>query len=265
MIIMYNRDFMGLGENVMRKNAFTICLAGVPIAIEPMHNYIRDYCKDYLCDAVPEFTVAATRADLEQERRLSEAEDRLEGIPVRQFSDAYLETLAVYRKIAAALLSRDVLLYHGSCICVDGVGYLFTAKSGTGKSTHTALWRQQFGSRAVMINDDKPLLRLTEAGVLAYGTPWDGKHRLSTNTQCPLKAICVLERGQDNSIRPVRSKDVYPLLLQQCYRPKEPVALGQTLQLLDKILLQVKAYRLCCNMTPEAALVSYGGMSEEKI
>ena len=79
---------------------------------------------------------------------------------------------------------------------MDGQAVLFTAKSGTGKSTHTKLWRDLFGERAVMVNDDKPLLRILKDGVLVCGTPWDGKHRLSTNCALPLKAICILERGK---------------------------------------------------------------------
>ena len=84
----------------------------------------------------------------------------------------------IYRKIADALVDDGVILYHGSVIAVDGQGYLFTAKSGTGKSTHTALWRELFGERAVMVNDDKPLLRVKDDQVTVYGTPWNG-NRLS--------------------------------------------------------------------------------------
>lgn len=52
-----------------------------------------------------------------------------------------------YRKIAEKLVQYDVMLFHGSAVAVDGIGYLFTAKSGTGKSTHTRLWREYFGDR----------------------------------------------------------------------------------------------------------------------
>ncbi len=247
----------------MTKDSFTIRLAGVNIGIQPIHDYILEYCRDYLTEEAPDITVAVTQGDLDGERAKSEAEDKLEGIPVRQFSDAYLETLAVYRKIAAALLDRGILLYHGSCVAVDGAAYLFTAKSGTGKSTHVSLWRQQFGDRAVMVNDDKPLLAVTDSGVTAYGTPWDGKHRLSTNMACPLKAICILERSETNQIQPISAKEGYALLLQQVYRPRDPLALAKTLQLLDRLLSRVSLYRLGCNMDPSAAEVSYRGMNGE--
>ena len=139
-------------------------------------------------------------SDILYEKEKSRREDIKEGIPIREFSDAYLETLAVYRKICSCLLDEDILLFHGSVVSVDGIGYLFTAKSGTGKSTHTKYWREYFKDRAIMINDDKPLLEIKEDRVNVYGTPWDGKHRLSCNTCVPLKAICILNRGQDNNV-----------------------------------------------------------------
>ena len=175
-----------------------------------------------------------------------------------------LETLAVYRKIADYLLSSDTLLFHGSVIAVDGEGYLFTAKSGTGKSTHTSLWREYFGERAVMINDDKPLLHIADSGVTAYGTPWDGKHRLSTNIAVPLKGICILTRSAKNYIEPVEPHAVYPLIVQQTNRSLSADGMKQTLSLIDQMLNVVPVYRLGCNMNIEAARVAYEGMNRLK-
>ena len=166
-----------------------------------------------------------------------------EGIPIRHFSDAYLETLAVYRKIADYLLSCDTLLFHGSVIAVDGEGYLFTAKSGTGKSTHTRLWREYFGERAVMVNDDKPLLHITDSGVTAYGTPWDGKHRLSSNIAVPLKGICILTRDIKNHIEQADPHAAYPMIVQQTNRPLTADGMKQTLSLIDRMLNVVPVYR----------------------
>ena len=132
------------------------------IKIENLYPFIEEYCRGYTIAPVDkaDVTVSVTQSDIEYERSKSEREDMLEGNAVRRFSDPYLETLAVYRKIALNLIDHDILLFHGSVIAVDGEAYLFTAKSGTGKSTHTRLWRAYFGDRAVMVNDDKPLLRI---------------------------------------------------------------------------------------------------------
>ena len=166
-----------------------ICVASL---FEEVHQFLYAYRTE---GQQIDFSVAITLSDIAFERERSEAERQIEGLSPHHFSDPYLETLAVYRKIAEKMPDYGVVLFHGSCIAVDGIGYLFTAKNGTGKSTHTRLWRELLKDRAVMVNDDKPLIRIDENGAVVYGTPWDGKHRLSTNTSVPLKALCVLERG----------------------------------------------------------------------
>lgn len=243
-----------------------IKLAGRRIKVETVHDSTLALCREYV-DTVPgfvDFTVTTTAADIDYEREKSRREDQREGIPVRHFSDEYLETLAVYRKIAEVMPQYDTVLFHGSCVAMDGVGYLFTAKSGTGKSTHTRLWRERFGERAVMVNDDKPLIHISAGLATVYGTPWDGKHRLSRNIAVPLRAICLLDRDTENHIREIQYSEALPMLLQQVYRPADPTALVQTLTLLDKLGKTVKLYRLSCNMHPEAAQVAYAGMKGNK-
>ena len=242
--------------------AFNIELAGVVIRIEPKYGYIRDFCCNYITDKPESFSVSVSVEEIAAEQSKSAAEDKKEGIPERIFRDSYLETLAVYRKIAEKMLDYDTILYHGSVIAVDGKAYMFTAKSGTGKSTHTRLWREMLGERAVMINDDKPLIAVSDSAVTAYGTPWDGKHRLSTNTGAPLKAVCILERSEENRIAEITKSDCYNMLVQQVYKPTNPQKLIKTLQLIDRLAGNVKLYRLGCNMKPEAAEISFGKLSE---
>ncbi len=243
---------------------FTMAIAGEIVKIRAQHEKICSYCREYHCDGVPSFTVETTPEDIEYERLKSEKEDLRMGVPTRTFPEPYLEGLAVYRKIVQNLLSFDTLLIHGSAIAVDGEAFLFSATSGTGKSTHTAFWRQQFGDRAVMVNDDKPLIRIKEDGVSIYGTPWDGKHRLSSNISVPLKAFCILERGEENRIAPISPAEALPMLMQQSSRPSDPVKMGTYLQLLDQLSKQISFYRLSCTPTPEAAMVAYEGMTGKK-
>ena len=239
--------------------AFTIALAGRSIEIRPQYAHLRTLCAAYLTSAPPDLTVTVTPEDIAYERQRA-AEAATEGDPVPHFSEAYGETLAVHRKIARAMVAYDTLLFHGSAVAVDGQAYLFTALSGTGKSTHTRLWCQHFGSRAFMVNDDKPFLRLLDGKVYACGSPWDGKHRLSTPTQVPLKALCLLERGEKNRIEPISRREALPQLLQQSYRPEEPAQLERALALLDAMTAALPLYRLYCNQEPSAAVVAYEGM-----
>lgn len=235
-------------------------IADKVVEVNSIYDEVHEYCADYQTDENADYSVTATQADIDFEREKSAREDEIEGIPIRQFTDSYLEELAVYRKIAEKMLNFDTVLFHGSVVAVDGVGYLFTAKSGTGKSTHTRLWREYFGERAVMVNDDKPLLHIADSGVVAYGTPYNGKHRLGTNTSVPLKAICILTRSADNHIEPITREQAYTMLLQQVYRPADMLKMAKTLELVDRLADGVKLYRLGCNMDISAAKIAYEGM-----
>ena len=240
----------------------TYGIADVTIEIRSLYPLIHEQCRGYQAVEPPVFCVSITQADIDFEREKSAREDEFEEIPVRQFSDAYLETLAVYRKIAEKMPDYDTFLFHGSAIAVEGEAFLFTAKSGTGKSSHARLWRELLGDRAVMVNDDKPLIRVHENGAATvYGTPWDGKHRLSSNIAVPVRAICILKRARENRIREITKQEALPMLIQQAYRPADPAALTKTLMLLDR--LNVKLYLLGCNMDISAAELSYHTMKEE--
>ncbi|MBO5128814.1 MAG: hypothetical protein J6B95_00500 [Oscillospiraceae bacterium] len=241
---------------------FTIQLSSHIINVSATYRSTSEYCSHFYTEASPDFSITITPEDIAFERTKSAREDALEGIPVRNFSDAYLETLAVQRKITEELFAYDTLLFHGSVVAVDGVGYLFTAKSCTGKSTHTRLWREVFGDRAVMVNDDKPFLRITKDGVLACGSPWNGKHGLGANITVPLKAICILERGEENRICQIPAKEAVFMLLQQSNRPMDPRKMPKYLELLDRLSEGVSFYRLQCNMEPEAAKIAYEMMSK---
>lgn len=238
-------------SNMTDKNSFTIQLAKKKIKIVPLYDKIKEYCKDYLVEDLDsvDFSVQVRDEDINYEKN-----------SLVEYSDAYLETLAVYRKIAEWMSMQQTLLVHGSVVAVDGKAYLFTAKSGTGKSTHTRLWREYFGKRAVMVNDDKPLIEVSKEGIIAWGTPWDGKHHLSSNIGVPLSAICILKRGLKNTIREITPYEAYPMLMQQCYRPKDVLALEKTLTVIDEIKERVAFYELFCNTDMEAAKVAYQGM-----
>lgn len=241
----------------------TYLFANIPVRIFSIYEEVQSMCADYRTEQQPEVEVSTTDEELDEEDRLSDEQRVLEGLPPCKFSKPYLETLTVYRKIAQAFLERSVLLMHGSVVAVDGEAYMFTALSGTGKSTHVRLWRKLFGERAVMVNDDKPLVRIGGERAIVYGTPWDGKHHLSNNIAVPLKAIVVLRRGLENEIHPLTVQEAFPTLLQQSFRTEDPMVTIRTMQLLSKLSKQVGLYELHCNMDPEAAVVAYQGMNND--
>ena len=240
---------------------FQIKIVGLTVGVHGLQAEPASIFQDYLTDEKAEYEVQITQTDIDFEREKSRQEDAFESIPARQFSDAYLETIAIQRKITELLFDHDTILFHGSVIAVDGVAYLFTAKSGTGKSTHTRLWREFLGQRAVMVNDDKPFLKICDDHALACGTPWNGKHRLGCNMTVPLRAICILERGEINEIQPIAPKEAVYMLLQQSQRPMDRSKMGKYFDLLDRLSANVAFYRLKCNMDIEAAQVAFAAMS----
>ncbi len=222
-------------------------MADEVVEVHPLTASLRCFCKDYLTEDLPRLTVALTPGDLEHERKMA----------TMQASDAYLETLALNRRTAEALLECDTLLLHASCIDVEGDGYLFAAPSGVGKSTHTRLWREMFGDRVEVINDDKPFLKITDAGIMAYGSPWDGEHHLSTNGSVLVKAICLLRRDDTNHIESITPEEAFPIVFGQVYRPEGMWFMEKLLPLVDRLTRQTRLYTLGCNMHPEAAAIAY--------
>lgn len=200
-------------------------------------------------------------SDAEIKREQEASEEAPSGYPAD-----YLESLAVYRKLCGLLLPQDILLFHCSSLELDGRAYLFTAPSGTGKSTHARLWRQVFGDRVTMINDDKPLLRRQPDGSWkVYGTPYGGKDDLQTNTSQTICGIVLLERAPENHIERVSARDAFPRLLAQTYHdPNDPAALLRTMDLVGA-LAQLPVFRLGCTISEEAVHTAYQALKGETV
>ena len=241
---------------------FLINIAGFTGRINSLFDSTKDYCRKYLTEEDAVFAVTVTREDLAFEQEALRQEALEEGIKVRVFTDPFLDRTAIQRKCAEFLFDQNVLMTHGSTVAVDGKAYLFTAKCGTGKSTHTRLWRQAFGDRAQMVNDDKPFLKLTEDGVLACGSPWSGKHGLDNNITVPLQGICILERGKENRIQRIPAEEALSMLLHQSYCPLEERKRERFEALVKELAEKTPLWRMYCNMDPSAAEVSHKAMSE---
>ena len=240
--------------------AFTMEISGLAVRVQPLFQSTREYCRPYLSDRQPEFCMEVTEEDLITEQGLLEQEAIEEGLKIRKFKEPFLERSTIQRKVADYLVSRNTLMVHGSTVSVDGQAYLFTAPCGTGKSTHTRLWRELFGDRAVMVNDDKPFLEITAEGIFAYGSPWSGKHGLATNICVPLKGICFLRRGRENVIHPMHADEIKNFLRHQTHIPQNAVLGEKALSLADALAERVPLWEMCCNKEPEAAKVSYLAM-----
>lgn len=239
---------------------FTINVTEKNIRFHVSYSSSKELCSRYLTDSPADFEIKIGPEDFAKERRnLAQF-----NADASFYSAPNLERLAMHRKLSEQMLDFNTLLFHGSVIAVDGKAYMFVASSGTGKSTHSRIWRENLSDQheIFMVNDDKPYLKVMDHQVIAFGSPWDGKHRLSRNVGVPLVGVAKLERGTTNFIEPMKREDRMKQLITGAYIPG-PVSLRlKAIQLFDAIINQVPCYRLQCNMEPEAAYVSYKGMSE---
>ncbi len=230
-------------------------IADVVFDVLPIYEYTARLCQNYRYDgeALPEVTFIMCEQDVQNERAKSQDD----------YPNAYFEALALLRKLCVYVLeSANGFILHGSAIMVDDKGYLFTAPSGTGKSTHVRLWREYLGEKVKMINDDKPIVRLVDGKFYIYGTPWSGKHRLDNNCRAPLKGICKISRAEQNSIDEVGAEVMLDEVLNQTLRPTQIDGMDKLLALAERLVGSVKCFHIKCNQSVDAAKLAFDAMTK---
>ena len=232
---------------------FIIRLADINIKVNNNYLFLEKLCKEYIVnDSNYDVEINISEDDINAELKKADQE----------YSRGYLESLACYRKISMELIKYDCFLMHAAVIEVDCRGYAFSAKSGTGKTTHTKLWQKLLGDKMRYINGDKPLIRFINNIPYAYGTPWCGKEGFQTNTRVELNALCFIERDQKNSIVEIPKKNVLTRIVHQIIIPDEEDKAIATFDLLNKTINYIDTYLLKCNMDIEAAITAYNKMKK---
>ena len=159
------------------------------------------------------------------------------------------------------IILHNGIMLHSSAVVVDGYAYLFSADSGTGKSTHTQLWLKHFGEKAFIINDDKPAIRMIDGEWKVYGTPWSGKTRINENVSAKLGGIVFLERSEQNWIEPIEAKDGVSLFFKQTIRNlNKEENMDKVLKTMEQVLEDVPVYKMGCNISDEAVVTAYNAI-----
>ncbi len=231
---------------------FTVRFSDLDIGIESRYAFMRGFCRDYLSDAPPCFTVRADEADVK--RQAAEQKD---------VTEEYAEALQLYREIAERIPLYDRAVFHGAAVEYNGKAYLFTGVSGVGKSTHIRLWRQYLGDAVKIINGDKPILHATPSGVTVSGTPYAGKEGWQRNASAPLAGICFLSQGTENNISAMTQDAAFTHLLGQIYQPKTETAMLKTVAIL-RTLSAVPCYAFSCNRSENAVEASFSALTGRK-
>lgn len=156
---------------------------------------------------------------------------------------------------------QETLLIHASCIVSGEKGYPFTAKSGTGKSTHTSLWMKHIEG-CELLNDDNPIIRVINGQAFIYGSPWSGKTPCYRNVKVRLGAIVNIERAKRNYIERLPVVQAFASLLPSCSSMKWDEELyGNQCQILSKVMEQTPVYTMHCLPDEEAAHVCHDAIA----
>jgi len=180
----------------------------------------------------------------------------------RSYSFEDYEYMSLGSNFYKKLLDFNGIMLHSSAVVVDNKAYLFSAASGTGKSTHTNFWLELFGDRAFILNDDKPALRILDDGIYAYGTPWSGKNNISANKKVKVQAICIIKRDIVNSIRPMDSQNAFLRIYHSTVKKLSQEQALKSFQIINQIIKEIPIYELGCTPTIDAAILSYNYMSK---
>lgn len=235
-------------------NDFTMAMAHRHIRYTQVSERFRRFCHDFITDdgALPDFTVTCTPEDM--------ARLQAEHPDMSAFS---CELRYLMRQTASALSACGDVFMHGAAVAYRGRGYLFTAPSGTGKSTHAGLWLQYLGPDAVIVNGDKPVICTGGSAVEVCPTPWAGKERLYSSEICPLDAICCLTRGTENKIRPMRQDEIISRLFSQMCVPRDREAQMHAMKAMDRLIRGVRLYVLECDISEAAVRISFEALTGE--
>lgn len=233
-----------------------IKLAGLDIAIDNRYKYLEKLCAGYICESGhADITVSATEDEICAQRDIS----------VTDFTDGYLESVCVYRKICRALPLFDRLMLHSSVVEADGRAIALCGKHGTGKTTQTRLLTEAFPDVRV-INGDKPVLHIQNECATAYGTPWRGEECLGSNISAPLSSVCFIEQADRNELVLIDRNEAAALLFGQLITPCEPKAAFKHLELADRLLKTCDFYKMYCTEDYSASALLYNTLfREEKI
>ena len=177
----------------------------------------------------------------------------------RRLSDAVFcinNTLMLLYAFTTA--SKFTLEMHASVIRCDGKGYLFLAKSGTGKSTHSQQWLKAIAG-SELLNDDNPVVRVwPDSGeVIVYGSPWSGKTPCYRNIECPVGAFVQIRRSPENQAVKLDIFEAYALLWSSCSGLKNGQMADDLHETLEGAVMNAPAFNLFCRPDTEAARVCH--------
>lgn len=227
-------------------------IADIKVEFSPVYDRLKIPCRKYLCE-----DENCNYSILVKENFIKKETEKLDGITADRVEYVWYGTV-----FNENLLRFNAMMLHASAVLLDGNVYLFSAPCGTGKSTHANLWLDYFGKdKAVLINDDKPVIRRFGNTIKVYGTPFSGKTMDNENLSGILKGICFLSQAKENEIRQITAKEALLPFLSQTIKPEDSKKTDKLCELADYILTNVPIYEMGCNISENAVKLAYETMS----
>ena len=151
-----------------------------------------------------------------------------------------------------AIIEKDGIMLHSSAISYKGDGILFSAPSGTGKSTQSALWKKEFGDEVTIVNDDTPFIRNINGKSYVYGCPWSGKTDINEQMKVPVKAVISVKQGNENSVKELTPTEGFFRIFNETKKPVESNMLDKAMDNVINFLSNTKVYELTCRPDKDA-------------
>ena len=184
--------------------------------------------------------------------------------PGRELSRFAIDN-AMMLLFAFSTATLGTLEMHASVTVKDGKGYLFLARSGTGKSTHSRMWLENIPG-SWLLNDDNPVVRLFPDGsAKVFGSPWSGKTPCYRNESAAVGAFVRIVRKPENSICLVSAPEAYACIYSSSSGMKADREMSDGLyETIAGLVMSLPSYELGCRPDAEAAHVCYDCVSKWK-
>ena len=218
-------------------------IAGLKVKMDPRFRRLTRQSASYRSFGEPVMTVKPDPYD--------EAHVQRNGI-----SQEEREYICCSAAFCRNIVQHGRFFLHASAVVYEGEAYLFSAPSGTGKSTHTAFWQKLFPG-SYILNDDKPVIWPKQEQITVWGSPFAGKTDLQVNREVPLRGICFLKQGNENQIRQVTEDEALALMLNNTWRPGNNEGMNRLLDMIEQTVTQIHVYEMSCTREPQAAELSY--------
>lgn len=224
-------------------NQFNVKIADVVFRVCANYQETMDYFSDFLTN------------EMEQER-ITIYYEEITALKTEypDYTDEMCERAALKYKMDSILVDYQTFALHASALSYKGNAYLFTGLSGIGKSTHSRLWREAFRDEVIMINDDRPYLKLDNDTVYAYSHPQSGKHNIYTNISCPVRVIGKIVRDSSNYIRHVPRSEFFPFFVQQSFTMDKPSMTAKIVSNIRKMSMHIWFFEIHCCLDNKAAV-----------